>query len=90
MIRREGIFLGILLRERSVSRSYVDCQVLGGRGGKLNLSTFLKDYFCSQKWKFSDVSRGDQALRQPCKYRNLAILYQAKKPQKFTISIVFT
>ena len=35
-------------------------------------------------------SREDQALENPCKLRNLAIFYNAKKIPKFPFSIVFT
>ena len=36
------------------------------------------------------MSRGDQALRHPCKFRNLAIFYHEKKSQNFQFSVVFT
>ena len=60
-------------------------------GGGLNVSTFLIiiiiiQLFHSQIYEFSGVfkgmSRDDQALRHPCKFRNLAIFYHEKKDFK--------
>ena len=54
------------------------------RGGVDSIHIFFLIIFTAQ-------TRGDQALRHPSKFRNLAIFYHAKNfSNKFTFSVVFT
>ena len=48
-------------------------------GGGVYCVHFFENYFYSQNLELLEVIKGDQALRHPCKFRNLAIYMACRK-----------